>query len=68
MMDSLIQLPNNILEVMDVEKVPISDNVINIDRNKIAAIPKTNQVSTHEYIKQLTKNELYNMQMHGCCL
>jgi len=67
-MDSLIQLPSNILEVMDVEKVPISDNVINIDRNKIAAIPKTNQVSTHKYIKQLTKNELYNMQMHGCCL
>lgn len=68
-MDSLTQLSSNSLEGMDVENVPISDKVININRNKIAAIPKINQVH-HTYLKHLIKNEQYkiNMQMHECCL
>lgn len=44
MMESLEQLSSYNLEVMDVEKDTINSNVINIDRNKIEAIPKTNQV------------------------
>ncbi|XP_026820566.1 DNA excision repair protein ERCC-6-like [Rhopalosiphum maidis] len=43
MMESLDQLSSNNLEVMDVERVSINSSVMNIDRNKIEAIPKTNQ-------------------------
>lgn len=44
MMESLDQLTINNLEVMDVERGSINSSVMNIDRNKIEAIPKTNQV------------------------
>lgn len=44
MMESLTQLSSNNLEVMDVEKDSSNSNIINIDRNKIEAIPKINQV------------------------
>lgn len=47
MMDSLDQLTINNLEVMDVERGSINSNVMNIDRNKIEAIPRTNQVFTY---------------------
>uniref|UniRef100_A0A2S2N6T6 DNA repair and recombination protein RAD54-like n=2 Tax=Schizaphis graminum TaxID=13262 RepID=A0A2S2N6T6_SCHGA len=43
MMESLDQLSSNNLEVMDVERVSINSSVMNINRNKIEAIPKTNQ-------------------------
>lgn len=46
MMESLDQLSCNDLEVMDVERGSINSSVMNIDRNKIEAIPKTNQVLT----------------------
>lgn len=52
MMESLDQLSCNDLEVMDVERGSINSSVMNIDRNKIEAIPKTNQVLTiHVKIK-----------------
>jgi len=44
MMESLDQLTIDNLEVMDVERDSINSSVMNIDRNKIEAIPKTNQV------------------------
>lgn len=45
MMESLEQLSSNNLEVrMEVENDSINSNVINIDRSKIEAIPKKNQV------------------------
>lgn len=45
MMESLEQLSSNNLEVMmEVENDSINSNVINIDRSKIEAIPKNNQV------------------------
>ncbi|XP_027841630.2 DNA excision repair protein ERCC-6-like isoform X1 [Aphis gossypii] len=43
MMESLDQLSCNDLEVMDVERGSINSSIMNIDRNKIEAIPKTNQ-------------------------
>lgn len=43
-MESLEQLSSSNLEVMDVEKDSINSNIMNIDRNKIEAIPKTTQV------------------------
>lgn len=49
-MNSLEPLSTNNLEVMDIEKDPIINNVMNINRNKIEAIPKTNQV--FKYIKK----------------
>jgi len=48
-MESLEELSNNNLEVMDIEKDNCSS--INIDRNKIEAIPKTNQVHINFKIK-----------------
>jgi len=47
-MESLDQLTINNLEVMDVDRDSInsSTSVMNIDRNKIEAIPKTDQVLT----------------------
>jgi len=39
------QLSSNNLEATDLEKNSISSSVINIDRNRIEAIPKNNQVS-----------------------
>lgn len=60
-MDSLEQLSNVSSEVMDVEKDSINTNIINIDRNKIEAIPKTNQVQI--YMKNKFKiNIIYNIQ------
>lgn len=50
-MESLEQLSNNNLEAMDIEKHSINSSVINIDRNKIEAIPKTYQVPTNIKIK-----------------
>jgi len=47
MMESLDQLSSNNLEVLDVERGSINSSVMNIDRNKIEAIPKTNQVLTN---------------------
>lgn len=47
MMESLDQLTINNLEVMDVDRDSINSSVMNIDRNKIEAIPKTNQVPTN---------------------
>lgn len=44
MMELSERLSGNNYEVMDVESDSINSNVINIDRNKIEAIPKTNQV------------------------
>lgn len=44
MMESLEQFTIDNLEVMDVERDSINSSVMNIDRNKIEAIPKTNQV------------------------
>lgn len=43
-MESLEQLSCNNLEVMDIERDSVNKSVINIDRNKIEAIPKNNQV------------------------
>lgn len=50
-MESLEQLSCNNLEVMDIEKDSVNKNVINIDRNKIEAIPKNNQVL--KYYKEI---------------
>lgn len=50
-MESLEQLSSNNLEVMNIEKESINNSVFNIDRNKIEAIPKTNQVPTIVKIK-----------------
>lgn len=50
-MESLEQLSNNNLEVMDIEKDSVNSSVINIDRNKIEAIPKTDQVPTNIKLK-----------------
>lgn len=50
-MESLEQLSGNNLEAMDVEKDPITSSVMNIDRNKIECIPKTNQVPINIYIE-----------------
>jgi len=49
MMESLDQLTINNLEVMDVERGSINSSVMNIDRNKIEAIHKTNQVQSNTY-------------------
>lgn len=43
-MESLEQLSCNNLEVMDLKSDSVNNSVINIDRNKIEAIPKNNQV------------------------
>jgi hypothetical protein len=43
-MESLEQLSCDNLELVHVKRDSISSNVININRNKIEAIPKTNQV------------------------
>lgn len=47
MMNSLEPLSTNNLEFMDIEKDHIISNVMNINRNKIEAIPKTDQVHTN---------------------
>lgn len=47
MMNSLESLSTNNLEVMDIKKDPIISNVMNINRNKIEAIPKTDQVHSN---------------------
>lgn len=49
MMESLEQMSNNNLEVMDIKKdlTLINSNIINIDRNKIEAISRANQVQIH---------------------
>lgn len=50
-MESLEQLSCNNLEAMDVERDSVNKSVINIDRNKIEAIPKNNQVL--KYYKEI---------------
>lgn len=50
-MESLEQLSCNNLEAMDLENDSVNKNVINIDRNKIEAIPKNNQVL--KYYKEI---------------
>lgn len=61
MMESLEQMSNINLEVMDVEKDLnlINSNVINIDRNKIEAIPRTNQVQIHNLKKVVVNMQTY---------
>lgn len=52
MMESLAQLSSNNLEVMEVENGSVNNCVMNIDRNKIEAIPKNNQVLIKISLKQ----------------
>lgn len=60
MMESLDQLSSSNLEVMEVEKGSINSSVMNIDRNKIEAIPKTNQVLTiHLKIEIINNMQMY---------
>lgn len=63
MMDSLEQLSNINLEVMDVETDSINTNVININRNKIEAIPKTHQVQKNNKLKINFMNNTHYMDM-----
>lgn len=54
-MESVEQLSCNNLEVMDIEKDSVNNSLINVDRNKIEAIPKTNQVLMHFISKIIIK-------------
>lgn len=58
MMESLDQLSINNLEVMDVERGSFNSSVMNIDRNKIEAILKTNQPIE---LQDLTGLTMYDM-------
>lgn len=56
MLESLEQLSSNNLEVMmEVKSDSVNSKVINIDRSKIEAIPKTNQVQINAYKLNINK-------------